>query len=242
MKKNLLFGLFAALTFSNVMAQKTFVCNGVNLEIINDSCVSVVSFDDYRYSGNVVIPDTATNEGKTYTVTKIGSKAFSNCRSLTSVKLPSYLKEIGSAAFQYCDNLKTITFPSQLEVIKDYAFYYCTKLTAVNLPNSVKEIGGIAFSNCTAISVLKIGTGLTNIPANAFASCINLKSVRIPANVKSIERNAFVSCDKLSSVVIASKETQYGDDAFNKTPYYNAHSKRANRQFRGKKIVGRATF
>ncbi len=242
MKKQLLFSLLLSAFSLQLMAQRHFVSGGVNLKIINDSCVSVVPFDNYRYSGKVNIPDTASFEGKTYRVTHIGSKAFSNCTSLTAVTFPSTLLVIGVAAFEYCSNLESVTLPGNLKTIQDYAFSYCTQLRTLTIPNSVESVESSAFSNCTSLASLKLGTGLTKIHSHAFSHCYGLQSVRIPANVQTIERNAFCDCRKLSTVTIVSKETQYTDDSFNKTPYYDKHSQRANRQFRGKKIVGKTTF
>ena len=43
------------------------------------------------YSGDVVIPGTVVYDGKTYTVTGIGARAFEQC-SVTSVTIPSSVK------------------------------------------------------------------------------------------------------------------------------------------------------
>ena len=49
------------------------------------------SYDSYdnEYSGNVVIPETVTYNGKTYSVTSIGRYAFWNCTGLTEVTIPN---------------------------------------------------------------------------------------------------------------------------------------------------------
>ena len=52
--------------------------------------------------------------------------------------------------------------------------------------------------------------------------------VNIPANVESIKDDAFVGCSKLQTVSIANSNMKYTDYAFNKTPYFKAHSKRTN--------------
>ena len=57
------------------------------------------------YSGeptDVTIPSTVTISGKEYTVTSIGSSAFSRCSSLTSIDFGenSQLTSIGDYAFQ----------------------------------------------------------------------------------------------------------------------------------------------
>ena len=56
----------------------------------------------FRYSGNVVIPESVTYEGKTYSVTGIGYEAFYACYNLESVTIPNSVTSIGSVAFYRC--------------------------------------------------------------------------------------------------------------------------------------------
>ncbi len=48
-----------------------------------------------EYTGNIVIPASITYNGKTYSVTSIGSGAFYGCTGLTSVTIPNSVKSIG---------------------------------------------------------------------------------------------------------------------------------------------------
>ena len=77
------------------------------------------------YSGSVVIPESITYNGKTYTVTSIGQSAFSNCTGLTSVTIPNSVTSIGDHAFFCCSSLTSITIPNSVTSIGDYAFIYC---------------------------------------------------------------------------------------------------------------------
>ena len=61
------------------------------------------------YSGEVAIPSSITDDGQTYSVTSIGSTAFSGCSGLTAVTIPSTIGNIGEQAFFGCDALTTIT-------------------------------------------------------------------------------------------------------------------------------------
>ncbi len=60
---------------------------------------------DY-YKGDVVVLDSVTHEGRTYSVEGIGYRAFAQCSELQSVLLPSTIQYIASEAFVDCTSLK----------------------------------------------------------------------------------------------------------------------------------------
>ena len=62
------------------------------------------------YSGDIVIPSSVEYKGNQYPVTSIGSSAFSECSSLTSITIPSSVTSIGDYAFYDCDNLQTVYY------------------------------------------------------------------------------------------------------------------------------------
>ena len=55
-----------------------------------------------EYSGNVVIPESVTYNGTTYSVTSIGNSAFYGCSGLKSINIPNSVTSIGSSAFNGC--------------------------------------------------------------------------------------------------------------------------------------------
>ncbi|MBR1995925.1 MAG: leucine-rich repeat domain-containing protein [Paludibacteraceae bacterium] len=170
---------------------------------------------DGEYSGAVVIPETVTYNGTTYSVTNIGDYAFRICSSLTSVTIPNSVTSIGYGAFAYCSSLTSVTIGESVTSIGDDAFAYCTSLTSVTIPESVTSIGNQAFAYCSSLTSVTIGESVTSIGSSAFYGCSSLTSVTIPNSVTSIGGWAFDGCSSLTSVTIPNSVTSIGDYAFN---------------------------
>ena len=115
---------------------------------------ATVKSGDNKYSGDIVIPESITNENSKYSVTSIGYRAFYGCSGLTSVTIPNSITSIGNDAF-----------------------YGCSGLTSIKIPNSVTSIGWGSFSGCSSLTSVTIPNSVTQIGPEAFASCPNLKNV-----------------------------------------------------------------
>ena len=147
-------------------------------------------------------------------VTSIGSSAFDDCTSLTSVTIPDSVTSIGHDAFYNCTSLTSVTIPNSVTSIGMSAFDGCESLTSVTIPDSVTSIGNAAFYNCTSLTSVTIPDSVTSIDVNAFAGCTSLTSVTIPDSVTSIGEWAFDGCTSLTSVTIPNSVTSIGDSAF----------------------------
>lgn len=101
----------------------------------------------YEYIGNVVIPESVTYNGSTYSVTSIGNEAFWGT-NLVSVTIPNSVTSIGERSFCNCYYLTSVIIPNSVTSISDYAFTSCISLTEVTIPNSVTEIGNYVFNGC----------------------------------------------------------------------------------------------
>ena len=147
-------------------------------------------------------------------VTSIGYKAFGSCESLTSVTIPDSVTSIGDFAFSYCESLTSVTIPDSVTLIDNYAFYYCTSLTSMTIPDSVTSIGDNAFYDCTSLTSVTIPNSVTSIGDDAFRGCSSLTSVTISDSVTSIGERAFSECTSLTSVTIPDSVTSIGEQAF----------------------------
>ncbi len=178
---------------------------------IKDSIAKVAR---YSVEGNIVIPSSIMYGGVTYSVTGIGSSAFADCDSLTSIVIPDSVTEIGDYAFYNCTDLTSIVIPDSVTSIGSSAFSGCTGLTSVVIPDSVTSIGSSAFYNCTDLTSIVIPDSVTSIGWSAFSGCTGLTSIVIPDSVTSIGNYAFDNCRGLTSVTIGNSVTSIGDEAF----------------------------
>ncbi len=144
-------------------------------------------------------------------VTSIGHSAFYNCRSLTSIEIPSSVTSIGSDAFYYCDSLTSIEIPASVPSIGSSVFYNCDSLTSIEIPASVTSIGSDAFSSCDSLTTVTFGENskLESIGSSAFFSCDSLTSIEIPSSVTSIDYRTFYYCSSLTSINVHVNNNYY---------------------------------
>lgn len=99
--------------------------DGVYFNLNEDKNTAQITSNPSFYFGKVVLPKTIMLDGKTYSVTAIGSSAFSNCSDLTSVVIPSTITNISYSAFRYSENLDSIIVPNSVVEIGIFAFRSC---------------------------------------------------------------------------------------------------------------------
>ena len=178
-------------------------------------------------SGDIIIPD--THEG--LPVSYIGSAAFQDCSSLTSIEIPAGVTSIGSYAFDGCSSLTSIEIPAGVKSIGDAAFYHCYNLNTVHYAGSIDNwfnfgYGG-AYSNPLSngadlyidgelVTEVVVPESVTTIGDYQLIGCTSLSSITIHSGVTSIGERAFYRCSNLESVTFAegSKLTSIGSSAF----------------------------
>ncbi len=78
--------------------------------------IDIYSHDEY--SGTVVIPESVTYDGQTYSLTSIGNTAFRGCSGLTSVEIPNSVTSIGYETFSGCASLSSITISNRVVILQ----------------------------------------------------------------------------------------------------------------------------
>ena len=143
----------------------------------------------------------------------ICDRAFSFCRSLSEIVIPSSVTSIGRDAFYGCSSLSKIVIPSSVTSIGRDVFHCCSSLSEIVIPSSVTSIGDNAFRECRSLSEIVIPSSVTSIGDSAFYCCRSLSKIVIPSSVTSIGDSAFYGCyfpNDLKQELIS----RFGDDIF----------------------------
>ncbi len=182
-------------------------CSSLKTVIFEDGISLIPSYLFYKTGiESIVIPDT---------VESIGNYSFYQNAHLTSVKIPSSVKEIGRTAFGGT-GLKELYLPEGVTTLKASAFSNCSALTTVHIPSSLTEIntqyGSAPFYDCSNLENVTFGTGISKIPSQLL-NFSGIKKVIIPESVTSIGYS-FSSCSKLTSIYIPSSVVEIDSNAF----------------------------
>ena len=174
------------------------------LSVLDLSEVKVVKGGDYyccytkygRYSFEYTSDD------------EIGDFAFKDCRSLTSLNLPSGITSINYSTFSCCSGLTNLVLPSSVTSIGNNAFSSCHGLTSITLPSSVTSIGDYAFSGCYGLTSITLPSGVTSIGKYAFSDCSSLASIYVYAEkMPKMGSYVFQYCDAKNCTVYIPKGT-----------------------------------
>ncbi|MBD5233401.1 MAG: leucine-rich repeat domain-containing protein, partial [Bacteroidales bacterium] len=222
--------LFILMCFSAIFAGRaqTFSVGDLTYTVTDAVKLEVsVKANSKSIEGEVIIPESVTYMSEQYSVTSIGSRAFEDCTSLTSIIIPNSVTSIGWAAFGNCIRLTAITIPNSVTSIDGFAFNYCTGLTSITIPNSVTSISECAFNGCRGMTNIEVDeknrqycsvdgvlfnkdkTLLHTFPAGS-----KLSEYIIPNSVTSIGPSAFGGCSGLTSITIPNSVTSIGQEAF----------------------------
>ena len=208
----------------------------------DEESVTIVQGPEKYAFNELIIPATVTHDGKTYTVTTIGTSAFQDC-NISRVEMPNTITEIMSYAFKksgvsyvefskglkhirreafsHVSNLDSVILHDGLETIDEYAFYEDNSYSAgglnyIYIPNSVYHIGNNAFAYQRHLVKVRLPEGLKTIEDGTFYYCSSLEHITLPKELETIGAKAFQSTH-LRELEIPGKVRSVGDAAFQYT-------------------------
>lgn len=192
--------------------QAVTLVDGLYYELNNSMRTATLAPTDVSgeptYSGNIVIPESISYNGRTYDVVGIDKYAFTYVKDgwttgqpITSVKIPSSIKEIGDYAFIECTSLSSVEIDEGVTKIGNGAFYYCPSLLSISIPNTVTYIGDKAFRHCISLATVEMSENVTYIGHYAFTMCSKLNSITIPETLRDMGDCVFYNCTNLKTIV-----------------------------------------
>ena len=196
---------------------KCYLVQGCASTVIPDNCRGIGSYAfAYCDLASLTIPSS---------VVAIGTRAFTGCRSLTFLSVPSTVTEISgnpfgcnSAAYHEKDDicyvgneenpylflvapkskdLTEIKIAEGCRTVLGGTLSYLNNLESLEFPNSVKYIHSEAFMCDKNLKTITWGSGLIEIGYQAFRECSSLTEIMFPNSLKYVEDYAFSYCDSL---------------------------------------------
>ncbi len=147
-------------------------------------------------------------------ITSIGEYAFSNCKKLSVINIPTNVTFIGAAAFSGCASLLALSLPSQLTDVKDWLFKDCRQLVSAKIPYGVRAVGKGAFSGCHSLTEVFLPDDISVIEFETFRDCKRLAKLDLPPSVTRIGDAAFKGCYSLAHLTVPHRVAFIGADAF----------------------------
>ncbi len=182
---------------------------------------TVTSVDTYAFSSLQL--ETVIFEGASC---KIAKGAFSGCRRLANITLPSGLTTIYPELFENCTSLKNVEIPSTVTYISNEAFAG-SGLTSVNIPASVESMGEAVFMACESVSAFTVESGNPSYKAVGgalytadgktflqYPCAKTATSFAVPSGTEIIGMGAFASSNKLKKVTLPEGVSEIGKYAF----------------------------
>ena len=236
MKK--IFVITAILICVNLQAQTyDFVMDNLLYSVISTNPPKVClngHQDGTNAIGELVIPESVSYEGITYSVTRIGEKAFKGCENLTGpLTIPGTIKEIEKGAFRGCSGFTgDLVIPNSVvrigleydysDTIGPYygngAFQNCSGFDGhLLLSDSLSYISPFCFQGCNhLIGDLIIPKSVSTIYGTAFLGCSGFDGrLILPDGLEKIGGECFEDCSGFTGdLIIPNSVTAIGMNAF----------------------------
>ena len=172
------------------------------------------------YLNDLLVQDLKIPNG----VTRIRSRTFEGCGSITNVDVSEGVEYIDSFAFGNCTAIENVVFSKTVINVDAGAFDGCDSLTSFIVDEEnlfYKSVNGLLLSKDGSILYQAIPTVTVTIPSSvkciaegAFYGNELLEVVNLPEELCEIGEAAFMYCRSLNGIVIPNGVTNIGEAAF----------------------------
>ena len=188
-----------------------------------------------NFTGTITVPAT---------VKKLGTSAFSGCKSVEHVVFAegSYMtgEDWGTQVFSRCENLLDIVLPQGMTVLKQATFSGNYKMAAPKLPDTLVTIGDTVFSQVGGFTEFTVPASVKTIGKSAFAGggtaavASHLKVMRFEEGslLESIGSLAFSHCVEFTTINLGANVKSIASDAFRSTAFTSFTVAEENQTFK----------
>lgn len=141
-------------------------------------------------------------------IISIADFAFAYCKDIEKVIMPNSMTKIGKKAFIDCKSLKYVNL-NKVNNLKNEVFLDCKALEKVDLPNSLVSIGTRCFCNCYLLKKAFIPESIIYLGNYAFANCKALRSIFIPKNYTNFDKTLFDGCESIKEIIVDENNPVY---------------------------------
>ena len=217
---------------SKTLTEKGYLDKNIYYKILSETSQTATITQCNNVSEEIKIPQyIVIDDTKKYTITTIGAGAFSDCKQLKSIIIPSSITKIGAGAFGECKKLESVYIYDlsawcniDFSFVENYSsnpLLYAQSLfikgeEGIDLvvPQNATTIKNRAFVNYQKLKSIHIPNSVQTIGTEAFLYCTGLTSVSLSNNLISLEGGAFSYCGQLKSITIPNSVTKIGNAAF----------------------------
>ena len=206
---------------------------GLNYRLYSDYTALVTNGN--QWEGELEIPEQVLYHDEAYTVSGLEWLAFSDCETLTKVKIPKTISRIEHYSgwdacknpFHGCTALESIEVDEEnpwmcsvdgvlfnKEKTWIYSYPAGSKREVYNIPAGVERIGMSAFAHNSHITSVYMPNSVTRMDSGALGYCKNLGSVRLSENLKYIPAYTFDKCENLHFLEIPESVSSLDESAF----------------------------
>lgn len=221
--------LFLFLGFVPSAMGDSYEQNKLRFRLNDDGTCQVIEYTlgGYKYDGEkIVIPEKINVDGKSYTVTSLGTYAFRGYVNVPEIIIPSTVTSIGYGAFVLCESLSEISIPSSVTLIGAEAFGHCTGLKKIIFEdgNTTLQLGEMVVSNnmfyhTPSLKEIYMGRNILDPYStigrdNSFSGNNTITKITMSNYVSVLQDEMFANCSALNTLILSNSLTKINQGAF----------------------------